>query len=259
MLVLHGLFGSLSNWSWHCKQLAQQFAVFGVDLRNHGGSPHAHRLNYPEMAEDVLHLLDDLNIKSCHLLGHSMGGKVAMELALTAPARVKRLLVVDIVPITYPARAEGHMQVIAGMKGLKLESIGSRGEAEIFLRRYIKDEPTRKFVLTNLIRSPEGGYRWRLNLPAIERHYDALREMPDNNSVFQKPTLFVKGAESAYIQSKHRTQTLAYFPKSDVKTIMGAGHWLHADKPQVFQQIAMDFLTAKDSAVELSLAEEKWR
>jgi len=259
LLVLHGLFGSLSNWSWHCKQLAQQFAVIGVDLRNHGSSPHASIFNYPVMAQDVLQLLEDLNIDSCYLLGHSMGGKVAMELALTAPAKVERLLVVDIAPVSYTTQAEGHMQVIAGMKALELELDGldSHAAAEAFLRRYIDDEPTRKFVLTNLISNPEGSYCWRLNLSAIERHYDALRDMPDHVSVFQKPTLFVKGAESAYILSKHRERTLAYFPQSDVKIIMGAGHWLHADKPQVFQKIAMDFLTAQDCSAGSFLVEEK--
>lgn len=257
LLVLHGLFGSLSNWSWHCKQLAQHFAVIGVDLRNHGSSPHASSFNYPVMAHDVLQLLDDLNIGSCHLLGHSMGGKVAMELALTVPARVERLVVVDIAPVSYPKQADGHMQVIAGMKALELDGLDSRATAEAFLRRYIDDEPTRKFVLTNLMRNPGGSYYWRLNLPAIEKDYDALREMPEHISAFQKPTLFVKGAESAYIQSKHRERTLAYFPQSDVKIIMGAGHWLHADKPQVFQKIAMDFLNAQDCAADSPLAVEK--
>jgi esterase len=186
-----------------------------------------------------------------------MGGKVAMEVALTVPARVKRLVVVDIAPVSYPKQADGHMQVIAGMKALELDGLDSRATAEAFLRRYIDDEPTRKFVLTNLIRNPGGSYYWRLNLPAIEKDYDALREMPEHISAFQKPTLFVKGAESAYIQSKHRERTLAYFPRSDVKIIMGAGHWLHADKPQVFQKIAMDFLTAQDCAADSSLAVEK--
>ena len=259
LLVLHGLFGSLSNWSWHCKQLAQQFAVIGVDLRNHGSSPHDCILNYPVMAQDMLQLLEDLNIDSCYLLGHSMGGKMAMELALTAPAKVERLLVVDIAPVSYTTQSEGHMQVIAGMKALDLDGLDSRASAEAFLRHHIHDEPTRKFVLTNLINNPGGSYCWRLNLSAIERHYDALRDMPDHVSVFQKPTLFVKGAESAYILSKHREQTLAYFPQSDVKIIMGAGHWLHADKPQVFQKIAMDFLTSKECVGRSSLAEEKMR
>ena len=259
LLVLHGLFGSLSNWSWQCKQLAQKFAVFGVDLRNHGSSPHASNLSYPVMAQDVLQLLEDLKIGSCHLLGHSMGGKVAMELALTAPGKVERLLIVDIAPVTYPTQAKGHMQVINGMKAIKLDNLESRASAEVFLRRYIVDEPTRKFVLTNLVRNPSGGFCWRLNLSAIERDYDALRDMSDHDSSFQKPTLFVKGAESGYIQSKHREQTLAYFPQSDVKVIMGAGHWLHAEKPQVFQKIAMDFLTAQNCAASSSLAEEEMR
>lgn len=173
-----------------------------------------------------------------------MGGKVGMELALTQPNLIERLLVVDIAPVSYPEQAEGHLRVIAGMKALPLESIASRREAEEFLRDYIIDEPTRKFVLTNLQRRPEGGFRWRLNLAAIEASYDALRVMPAHAGSFEKPTLFVKGAESAYIQSSHKEEILSLFPDSDVKIIMGAGHWLHADKPQAFKKIAMDFLCA---------------
>ncbi|HCL72960.1 MAG: alpha/beta hydrolase [Gammaproteobacteria bacterium] len=244
LLVLHGLFGSQANWGWHCKQFAEHFSVYGVDLRNHGDSPHAAEFNYPVMADDVAALIVDLGLQDCVILGHSMGGKVGMELALTQPNLIKRLLVVDIAPVSYPEQAEGHLRVIAGMKALPLESIASRREAEEFLRDYIIDEPTRKFVLTNLQRRPEGGFRWRLNLAAIDASYDALRVMPAHAGSFEKPTLFVKGAESAYIQSSHKEEILSLFPDSDVKIIMGAGHWLHADKPQAFKKIAMDFLCA---------------
>lgn len=244
LLILHGLFGSQANWGWHCKQFAAHFSVYGVDLRNHGDSPHAAEFDYPVMAMDVASLITDLGLQSCCILGHSMGGKVGMELALTQPDLIDKLLVVDIAPVSYPEQAEGHLRVLAGMNALPLESIASRNEAEKFLRDFILDEPTRKFVLTNLVRRPEGGFRWRLNLPAIEANYDALRVMPAHVGHFEKPTLFVKGAESAYIQASHKAEILSLFPGSDVKIIMGAGHWLHADKPQVFKKIAMDFLCA---------------
>ena len=244
LLVLHGLFGSLANWGWHCKQFAEHFSVYGIDLRNHGDSPHTAEFDYPVMASDVTALIADLGLKGCLILGHSMGGKVGMELALTQSDLVERLLVVDIAPVSYPKQANGHLRVIAGMNALPLESIASRREAEEFLRDYILDEPTRKFVLTNLLRRPEGGFRWRLNLAAIEAHYDALRVMPVHAGSYEKPTLFVKGAESTYIQSSHEKEIQSLFPDSDVKIIMGAGHWLHADKPQAFKKIAMDFLCA---------------
>jgi esterase len=241
LLVLHGLFGSLANWGWHSKQLASHFAVYAVDLRNHGESPHADAMNYEVMAEDVKQLLQHLQIDSCYMIGHSMGGKVAMQLALTAPELIERLLVVDIAPVTYPAKADGHLGVLAGMKAVDPAAIKNRAEAEQLLEPYIEDEATRRFVLTNLVRQDDGKYKWRLNLLAIEKHYDRLREKPGAGKVFAGPTLFVKGDLSRYLQKKHEPEILEMFPAASVKIIMETGHWLHAEKPQVFQKIALDF------------------
>jgi esterase len=243
LLILHGLFGSLANWGWHSKQLAEDFAVTGVDLRNHGDSPHSDELNYPAMAADVKELLGTLNIERCSVIGHSMGGKVAMQLALLEPQLINKLVVVDIAPVKYTSKADGHLKVLAGMRALPLDSLKSRGEAEEFLQDYIEDEPTRKFVLTNIVRDDDGSYRWRLNLTAIEQHYDELRAKPEGGEPFTGPTLFVRGDFSNYIQKKHEAEILQLFPKASVKSIMECGHWLHADKPKVFQKIAKDFLS----------------
>lgn len=244
LIVLHGLFGSQSNWGWHCKQLAEKFAVIGVDLRNHGESAHAPEHNYQVMAEDIKELLSSLNIPSAYFLGHSMGGKVAMELALTYPDLVDRLLVVDIAPVLYTDKADGHMQVMAGMNALDLGSIQSRTEAETALVPYIEDEATRKFIVTNLVREGDSGFAWRLNLPVIEANYKRLMEKPQGSNVFEAPTLFVKGELSPYVQAKHEAQILELFPNAGVKIISEAGHWLHADKPQAFQKVAMDFFSS---------------
>lgn len=241
LVVLHGLFGSQSNWGGHCKQLAEKFSVIGVDLRNHGESAHSPEHNYQVMAEDIKELLSSLHIPSAYILGHSMGGKVAMELALSYPELVDRLLVVDIAPVLYTGNADGHMQVIAGMNALDLGSLQTRGEAETALAQYIEDEATRKFIITNLVRVGDSGFAWRLNLPAIEANYNQLMEKPQGDSVFDKPTLFVKGELSPYVQAKHEAQILELFPNAGVKIISEAGHWLHADKPQAFQKVAMDF------------------
>jgi len=217
--------------------------VTGVDLRNHGGSPHAEIMNYQIMAEDIQELLQRLDIESCSIIGHSMGGKVAMELSLSYPQLVSKMIVVDIAPVAYEDSADVHMRAIAGMESLDLEKINSRTEAQDYLRNFIHDESTRQFVLTNLVREKSGRYRWRLNLPAIKKEYDNLRAEPSGNKVFRKPVLFIKGALSNYIKTEHEQQIFKLFPKATSKIIMEGGHWLHAEKPQVFNKIAMSFLS----------------
>tara|TARA_Y100000994_G_scaffold202380_1_gene173338 strand:- start:229 stop:1002 length:774 start_codon:yes stop_codon:yes gene_type:complete len=243
LFILHGLFGSLSNWNWHSKQFSEHFSVYGVDLRNHGESPHDDTLNYDVMAQDVVQLFDDLGVKSASVIGHSMGGKVAMELALRWPDYINKLIVVDIAPVSYPDRGDGHLDVIEGMKALELSTVESRREAESRLEGYIADQVTRKFILTNLVSGKSDGFRWRINLQSIEHNYAALRNKPSGSGVFRKPVLFLKGALSNYIKKDYQLETLKLFPNARVKSIMGAGHWLHAEKPQVFQKIAKDFLT----------------
>ena len=246
LFILHGLFGNLNNWNWHSKQLSEYFSVFGIDLRNHGESPHDENLNYSVMAQDIAQLLDDLGLSSASIIGHSMGGKVAMELALSSPERVDKMVVVDIAPVAYSEGGDGHLSAIEGMKALDLSTVKSRRDAEAFLEGYIEDEITRKFILTNLVSQNKGQYQWRLNLQAIEKNYPRLRDKPASSKPFGKPVLFVKGALSNYIKAENKSETLELFPNAQVKLIMGAGHWLHADKPKVFQKIALDFLTKKD-------------
>lgn len=242
VLVLHGLFGSLSNWGWHCKQLAQQYAVYGVDLRNHGDSPHSDQLDYQVMAEDVRQLIVHLGLKSCFIVGHSMGGKVAMQLALSFPDLVEKLVVVDIAPVSYPEDADGHMNVLAAMDAVKLEEIKSRTQAEVTLEDYIPEEAIRKFVLTNLVRNKEGLFEWRLDKDSIRKNYANLRAELIATMSFSKPVLFVKGSLSPYIKSEYEAQIRELFPAASVKLIMDAGHWLHAEQPQAFSRILLKFL-----------------
>lgn len=245
LLVLHGLFGNQGNWGVHSKALAEKYAVIGVDLRNHGESPHAPELDYQSMAEDVRLLIESRGLGPCTLLGHSMGGKVAMQLALSYPQLVKRLIIVDIAPVAYKSMGAGHHRVIEGMVTLDLERVKTRADAEAHLALHIEDEATLKFIMTSLARSPEGGLRWRLNVAAIEAQYDRLREKPSGDIPFDKPVLFVKGSESGYIGAEHEAEILALFPQASVKIVMEAGHWVHADKPQAFQKIVFDFLESE--------------
>ena len=242
LLILHGLFGSLGNWGAHSKFLAEHYSVIGVDLRNHGESFHDSELNYPAMAEDVLELMNHCNIPSANFIGHSMGGKVAMELALSQGDKVNKLVVVDIAPLAYAEAADEHVEVIEGMKALNFDKTKSRLDAEKFLENYFADKPTRKFVLTNLVRNNQGKYSWRLNLESIENNYHRLRERPTAATPFSKPTLFIKGSQSNYIQERQKGEILEMFSNAQLEIIMQAGHWLHADKPQAFQKVVLDFL-----------------
>lgn len=242
LLVLHGLFGSLTNWGAHCKKFAEIFAVYGIDLRNHGDSPHADDMNYQLMAEDVHELMQQLKIKQCYVIGHSMGGKVAMQLALTYPKLIRKLIVVDIAPVAYTSKSDGHAKILQGMEALKLEELRNRNDAEAQLQTFVEDEATRKFILTNLSRSEGAGFTWRLNLKSIHQNYNKLREKLEGDEPYTKPVLFVKGALSDYIHLKYEKEILRLFPAASVKIVMEAGHWVHSERPQVFQKIALDFL-----------------
>ncbi len=239
LLIMHGLFGSHGNWSGQSRQLATDFSVYGLDLRNHGGSPHSEDMHYTVMAEDVLEFMDDHGLSRAHVLGHSMGGKTAMQLALIAPQRVNRLIVADIAPVPYRGQ---HDSILDGLEAIDLENIGSRNEADTILATYENDELVRQFLLTNLVRNEHGGFRWRINLPVLKENYDRLREAPASAGKFEGPVLFVKGALSNYITEKHRDAILSRFPDAQIKTIMHTGHWLHAEKPQTFYRIVHGFL-----------------
>ncbi len=239
LIILHGLFGSLSNWAGQSRQLATDFSVYGLDLRNHGGSPHSDDMNYTVMAQDVLEFMDDHGIERSHLLGHSMGGKTAMQVALSAPQRIDRLVVADIAPVHYRGQ---HDSILDGLDAIDLNGIASRNDADKILAEYVPDELVRQFLLTNLVRSKEDDFSWRINLPVLSKNYDRLREAPASDGVFEGPTLFVKGALSNYIQEKHREAILARFPNATTKVIMHTGHWLHAEKPQTFYRIVHGFL-----------------
>ena len=242
ILILHGLFGSLANWNWHCKQLSEHYSVYALDLRNHGNSPHSDIMDYPSMAADVLAFMDEHGLEQVALLGHSMGGKVAMQLALEHPQRVSHLLVADIAPVDYPASRGGHDDVFAGLEAIDLHTVGSRSEADRIMADHVDKEAVRKFLLANLVKSGPGSFQWRFNLESLRKNYDLLRVKPHSKQPFTNPTLFIKGSDSRYIGEEHRDAIMEIFPNAELKIIMGAGHWLHADKPPTFNKVVTDFL-----------------
>jgi esterase len=243
LLVLHGLFGSHSNWAWHCRKFAEHFAVFALDLRNHGASPHSPEMSYQLMAEDVKEFMDDHELPRAHVLGHSMGGKVAMQLALNHPQRILRLVIADVAPVQYGSERGEHDEIFEGMCALALEGLESRTEADRQLAGWVDDEVVRQFLLSNLVRKDQG-FAWRINLPVLRDSYPALRGRPTGTEPFKGEVLFIRGDMSDYITEQHREEILALFPKAGIKTLMQAGHWLHAEKPESFNRIAIEFLKA---------------
>lgn len=239
LIVLHGLFGSLENLGGVTQRLTDGWQVHALDLRNHGRSPHADDMGYPAMADDVIHYMDRQGLDRAAVLGHSMGGKTAMEIALDHPDRVERLIVADIAPVDYPPH---HDDIIDGLTGLDLGRLKSRGEADKALSAKVPVAAVRQFLLKNLVRADDGGYRWRLNLDAIERHYDQIAAAPTAQGPFEGPTLFIKGGDSDYITDEHRSAVSRLFPRAQLRIIQGTGHWLHAEKADLFATLCRRFL-----------------
>jgi esterase len=237
---MHGMFGSLSNLGVIGRVLAVKYKVVAVDLRNHGESPHSLEMNYPCMANDVIELMDDLAIPQATLLGHSMGGKIAMQIALNHPNRVNKLIVADIAPVTY--KPDRHGGVLEGLQALSETRPVSRKQADQLLSAYVEENSVRAFLLKNLVKEEDGRFSLRLYMEGIiGNYYDTLTLAP-TGKLFSGPTLFIKGADSAYIQDKHRDEVLLLFPQVQLKVIANTGHWLHAEKPDTFNKIVLDFL-----------------
>jgi pimeloyl-ACP methyl ester carboxylesterase len=239
LLILHGLLGSLDNWVSLARRWGDSFQVFALDLRNHGRSPHAEDFNYQVMAGDVLTFLDSQQFPKAHLLGHSMGGKVAMRLALDNPERVEKLVVADMAPKSYPP---WHRPIIDAMGSLRLNTFQTRGDADAALAPAIPDAPTRQFLLKNLARDEQGGFRWKVNLDSISRHYDELNAPIPAGHPFAGPALFIHGGRSEYVLESDRPAILRDFPQACFVAIPDAGHWLHADAPEAFLRAVGEFL-----------------
>jgi len=243
LIILHGLFGSLKNWSWQARQLAEHFTVYGLDLRNHGESPHADEMSYPTMADDVLQFLDEHSVNQVRVLGHSMGGKVAMQLAGAYPDYVHSLVVADIAPVAYDPSRGDHENIFTALTTLDIKHLNSRGEADEKLAVMIADPAVRQFLAANLVRSDEQGFCWRFNLSVLENEYDKLRAAPEINHPYPGPVLFIRGEYSSYVQEADREKILQLFPAAKVKTVAGAGHWLHAEQPQMVNNLVQNFFS----------------
>lgn len=239
LLILHGLYGSGSNWGSHAKWLAEDFDVILPDLRNHGRSFHHADMRYTAMAADVRRLMDALQLESTLVLGHSMGGKTAMTLALESPQRVRALVVADIAPVDY--RHQSHDNLIATMRRLDFSRIRSRADADAALAKDIPDKGLRQFLLTNL-RGGSHGYGWRIPLDILADGLAQLEGFSATDGRYDGPTLFVYGANSDYVTDEAKQPIRRYFPNAQLRAIENAGHWLHAEQPELFAGVLKEFL-----------------
>jgi esterase len=239
LLIVHGLFGSARNWGVVARHLADTRDVITVDLRNHGESPRNPDHSYPAMAGDLAAVIRATGAPM-DVLGHSMGGKAAMMLALTAPDLIRRLIVADIAPVAY---AHDNTRHIAAMQALSLDGLTTRGEADRRLAADVPDAGLRAFFLQSLdLKSTPP--RWRLNLPVLADQMPLIVGWPDVAGQFDHPTLFLTGGKSTYVTPDHRAPIRALFPKARFAKLPEAGHWLHADSPRAFEETVAVFLDA---------------
>ncbi len=240
LLILHGFLGMSDNWKTLGKEFSEAgFQVHLIDQRNHGRSPHSEEFNYLVMAKDAKEYIDTHSLQKCVLLGHSMGGKTAMTAACLFPHVVEKLVVVDIAPRYY---APHHQEILKGLKAVNEADLSSRGEAEDLLANYVKEPDVRLFLLKNLYWKSKGKLALRLNLETLVDNIEEIGAALGQDQVFPKPTLFVKGERSGYIREEDREMILKHFPASEIVTIPGAGHWVHAEKKEAFYGAIMSFL-----------------
>lgn len=240
LVVLHGLFGSGDNWHGLAQRFATRFRVILPDARNHGLSPHDREMSYALMAADVRKLIAEQGIGPAHVLGHSMGGKTAMQLALSAGEQVRSLVVVDIAPRAY---APHHQQILEALCGLELGSYRDRRQIEEALAQAVPDLGVRRFLLKSLSRDASGALRWKLGLEEIRENYPRLNEALAGGGSWNGPCLFVRGENSDYVSEGDQAVIKGLFPAARIHSIPGAGHWVHADAPDQFEALVSSFLT----------------
>ncbi|MES9833620.1 MAG: alpha/beta fold hydrolase [Candidatus Thiodiazotropha sp. DIVDIV] len=239
LCLLHGLFGSSSNWMGIVRRLQQDYRIIVPDLRNHGRTPHRDEMNYPVMVEDLMQMIDSLELPSLSLLGHSMGGKVAMCAALSHPERIDKLIVADIAPVAYGNR---FASIFKGLGEMPLEQLQNREEADSYLSNSVPDQGVRQYLLQNLVKQ-EQGWVWRFNLNILQSALPSLSGFPEiGQSVYPGDVLFIHGEKSDYLNNDALKVIQRCFPHNRRRMIHGAGHWLYAEQPDQFAQAVISFL-----------------
>jgi esterase len=244
LIVLHGLFGSSDNWFTQAKLLSDHYKIYSVDLRNHGQSPHSDDFDYPVMVEDLKEFIQSKDIQHPSIIGHSMGGKAAMNFALAYPENISNLIIVDIAPKAYNLE---HYTIAEGLKAIPLDRISSRNEAEEALSQHVPEPDVRQFLLKNLMRKADGGFTWKINLPVISDKLSNIGLDLQFSGKFEKPTLFIRGSRSKYIADADWSRIKEIFPNAELKS-MDTGHWVQAEKPQEFANEVIQWLKSKSTA-----------
>ncbi len=232
LILLHGLLGSSANWHGIARRLASDYYVIVPDLRNHGTSPHADGVDYPAMSGDLMELMDEHGLDSALLIGHSMGGKVAMWLSLQQPERIEGLVVADIAPVRYEHRFD---DLFRALRSIDLGNLRNRGEADASLAAILNDPGLRQYLLQNLTRLGER-WRWRINLDALEAGMEEVVGFPQvaPGTEYPGPALFIYGTASDYVRAEYQPQIHALFPHARLRAVPGAGHWLYSEQPEAF-------------------------
>lgn len=238
MIILHGLFGSSDNWYALSKEFAAHFHVYVPDLRNHGLSPHSADMNYPLMVDDLKEFIDTHHIQSPIIIGHSMGGKVAMNFAIKYPDSLAQLIVVDIAPKAYPVH---HEAILRGLKAIDPKQLTSRKEADDILREYVPEPAVRQFLLKNLARNEQQEFIWRPHIAALNAHIEEMGADLKYTGQFPKPSLFIKGSQSDYILEEDKEKIFKLFPDAVFSTLP-TGHWVQAENPGEFVKAVYEFL-----------------
>ncbi|MGS0680687.1 alpha/beta fold hydrolase [Shewanella sp. 125m-7] len=240
VILIHGLFGDSDNLKLLSKSLEDRFTVVRVDVLNHGSSPQVASMDYQTLADNMAKFIEELGCETAILIGHSMGGKIAMATALCYPELVSQLVVADIAPVTYQSR---HDKVFAALEAMPLANIIDRRQALSHMQFWDIDDGTAQFLLKSLTRT-EQGFAWKMNLAGLKASYADIIDWPQFNRSYTGPCLFIRGGDSDYVTAEYRQAIMTQFPTVKAKTIAGTGHWLHAQKANIFNRIVKDFITA---------------
>ena len=234
LVIIHGLFGTADNLSVVKRHFAPKVNVLSVDLPDHGQSAHLEHFSIEAAAEQLYALINQFKKARTGILGHSLGGQVAMRLALTHPQFLDDLIVADIAPVSYPSR---HDAIISALKSVDLNSVNSRSDADKSLQSGIPEAGVRQFLLKSLYQDTGKQWHWRFNLNGLANSYEAIKGWQSSDAQFSEPVLFIKGGNSDYITASMQSEILQYFPAARAHVIERAGHWLHAEKPDAFNRV----------------------
>ena len=238
LLILHGLFGSSDNWFTLARTFSQQFSVYLIDQRNHGQSPHSSDFSYNLLAEDIRNFILEHSLNQPIILGHSMGGKAAMNFAVHYSEHISKLIVVDIVPREYPVH---HDAILDGLKAIPVDSLTSRNEADRILSHYVPEAEVRQFLLKNLNRKSLGGFDWKINLKSIDDHIEAMGAGMIYSGKHEGSSLFIRGKKSNYYAPGDKALISGIFPNAEFAEL-DTGHWVQAEKPEEFAELVLKYL-----------------